>query len=85
MRRIRRHRPVPALVVACIGLTIALGGTSYAAVSLPRNGGGTDQLRNNAVTSVRAKNVPSAANAKNAATAATIAGSTNGTNAATAR
>ena len=44
MRRILRHRPSPALVVACLALTIALGGTSYAAVTLPRNSVGTPQL-----------------------------------------
>ena len=41
MRRILRHRSSPALVVACLALTIALGGTSYAAVTLPRNSVGT--------------------------------------------
>jgi hypothetical protein len=84
MRRFRRHRTAPVLVVACIGLTIAIGGTSYAAVSLPRNGGGTDQLRNDAVTSIRADNVAPAVNAAKPATA-TTAGSTHGVNAATAR
>ena len=56
MRRILRHRPSPALVVACLALTIALGGTSYAAVSLPRNSVGTKQLKRNAVTSIKVKN-----------------------------
>jgi hypothetical protein len=45
MRRIVRHRPSPAMVVACFALAIALGGTSYAAVSLPKNSVGTKQLR----------------------------------------
>ena len=45
MRRILRHRPSPALVVACLALAITLGGTSYAAVTLPRNSVGTPQLK----------------------------------------
>ncbi len=56
MRRILRHRPSPALVVACLALTIALGGTSYAAVTLPRNSVGTAQLKRNAVNSAKVKN-----------------------------
>ena len=56
MRRILRHRPSPALVVACLALTIALGGTSYAAVTLPRNSVGTPQLKRNAVNSAKVKN-----------------------------
>jgi hypothetical protein len=49
--RVHRSRPSPALVVACLALAVSLGGTSYAAVSLPRNSVGTKQLRDNAVTS----------------------------------
>jgi hypothetical protein len=56
MRRILRHRPSPALVIACIALTIALGGTSYAAITLPRNSVGTAQLKTNAVNSAKVKN-----------------------------
>ena len=56
MRRIPRHRPSPALVVACLALTVALGGTSYAAVTLPRNSVGTPQLKRNAVNSAKVKN-----------------------------
>ena len=56
MRRILRHRPSPAMVVACIALTIALGGTSYAAVNLPRNSVGTAQLKKNVITSAKVKN-----------------------------
>jgi hypothetical protein len=51
MRRILRHRPSPAMVIAGIALTAALGGTSFAAVNaLPRNSVGTKQLKNGAVT-----------------------------------
>lgn len=56
MHRILRHRPSPAMVVACIALIVALGGTSYAALNLPRNSVGTKQLRPNAVTSGKVRN-----------------------------
>jgi hypothetical protein len=56
MRRILRHRPSPALVVACLALTIALGGTSYAAITLPAGSVGTKQLKKNAVISAKVKN-----------------------------
>jgi hypothetical protein len=84
MRAVLRHRPSPAMVVACIALTIALGGTSYAATKLPARSVGTKQLKKNAVTSPKVKNnaltgadvlesslaqVPSAASAGNAANA----------------
>ena len=36
MRRFRLQRPSPALVVACLALLVALSGTGYAAVVLPR-------------------------------------------------
>lgn len=56
MRRSIR-RPSPALVVACLALLVALGGTSVAAVSqLARNSVGTPQLRNNAVTTPKIRN-----------------------------
>jgi hypothetical protein len=56
MRRILRHRPSPAMVIACIALAIALGGTSYAAISLPAGSVGTKQLKRNAVNSAKVKN-----------------------------
>ena len=43
------------MVVACISLTIALSGASYAAVTLPRNSVGTAQLKRNAVVSAKVK------------------------------
>ena len=49
------RRPSPALVVACIALFIALGGTSYAVTQLPKNSVGTKQLKKNAVTSQKIK------------------------------
>jgi hypothetical protein len=56
MKHLRRLRPSPAMVVACIALTVALGGTSYAAITLPKNSVGTKQLKRNAVTSPKVKN-----------------------------
>lgn len=56
MPRILRHHPSPAMVVACISLAVALGGTSYAAVKLPPNSVGTKQLKANAVTSIKVRN-----------------------------
>ncbi len=46
----RLRAPSPAFVIALIALFVALGGTTYAAVRLPRNSVGTAQLRNGAVT-----------------------------------
>ena len=56
MRKVLRHRPSPAMIVACIALTIALSGASYAAVVLPKNSVGTTQLKKNAVNSSKVKN-----------------------------
>jgi len=44
------------MVVACIALIVALGGTGYAAIKLPRNSVGNKQLRSNAVTSAKVRN-----------------------------
>jgi hypothetical protein len=55
MRPFRLHRPSPALVVACIALIVALSGTGYAAVVLPRGSVGTVQLKNGAVNSSKVK------------------------------
>jgi hypothetical protein len=46
--------PSPALVISLIALFVALGGTSYAAISsLPANSVGTQQLKNGAVTAAK--------------------------------
>ena len=51
MRRISLRRPSLALVIACIALGIALGGTGYATVlQVPKNSVGTAQLKSSAVT-----------------------------------
>jgi hypothetical protein len=55
-RKIRIGRPSPALVVSTLALIVALGGTSYAAFSLPKNSVGSKQLRNRAVTSSKIRN-----------------------------
>ena len=46
----RIRRPSPAMCVALIALFVALGGTGYAAFSLPRDSVGTAQLKDGAVT-----------------------------------
>lgn len=51
----RLSLPSPALVLASIALAIALGGTSYAAVVLPKNSVGHAQLRTGAVTSLKVR------------------------------
>jgi len=81
---LKPHRPSPALVIALIALFVAMGGTGYAALKLPRNSVGTKQLKKNAVTGSKVKNgsltgkdiklkslgaVPTATNATNAAQA----------------
>ena len=57
--RIPLRRPSPALVISCIALTIALGGTSYATVlAVPKNSVGTDQLKNGAVKNKKIATTP---------------------------
>ena len=57
MHRLFEHRPSPAMVVACIALLVALGGTSIAAVSaLAPNSVGPVQLRTGAVTNPKLRN-----------------------------
>jgi hypothetical protein len=43
------------MIVACIALTVALGGTSYAAIRLPAASVGTKHLKKGAVTGVKVK------------------------------
>jgi hypothetical protein len=43
------------MIVACLALTVALGGTSYAAIKLPANSVGTKQLKKRAVTGAKVK------------------------------
>lgn len=55
MRRLIRHRPSPSMVVSILALIVALGGTSYAAIKLPKNSVGSKQIKNNAVTGAKVK------------------------------
>jgi hypothetical protein len=53
MKVFRRLRPSPAMVVACIALALALGGTGYAATQLaPRNSVGTLQVINRSLKAI---------------------------------
>jgi hypothetical protein len=53
---IRRLRPSPAMVIACIALVFAMTGAGYAAGMLGPNTVGTKQLKKNAVISTKVKN-----------------------------
>jgi hypothetical protein len=44
------------MVVACVALVLAMGGTTWAVSSLPGNSVGNKQIKNNAVTGVKVKN-----------------------------
>lgn len=46
----RFKTPSPAMMISLVALFVALGGTTYAATSLPKNSVGTKQLKNGAVT-----------------------------------
>ncbi len=49
MRRPRLSLPSPAMAVAVLALFVALGGTGYAALKLPKNSVSTKQLKKGAV------------------------------------
>lgn len=87
MKTKRIGRPSPAMVVAIVALVLAMVGTGYAAVNLPKKSVGTAQLKANAVTNAKIKNktitgkklnlkklgtVPSATTAATAAIANTV-------------
>jgi hypothetical protein len=55
MTRLIRSRLTFANVTSVVALFVALGGSSYAALNLPKGSVGTKQLRNNAVTSPKVK------------------------------
>ena len=48
--------PSPSMAVALVALMVALGGTGYAAIELPKNSVGTKQIKKNAVTGAKVKN-----------------------------
>jgi hypothetical protein len=52
----RDRRPSAALIVSMLALVVALGGTAYAAVQLPKNSVGAAQIKKNAVRSGEVKN-----------------------------
>jgi hypothetical protein len=75
MRTLIARRPSPAMVVACIALLVALGGTSIAAVTaVAPNSIGTVQIKPNAVTApkIKNRNVTGAKIARNAVTGALV-------------
>ena len=96
MRAALRGRLTYANVMATVAVFVALGGSSYAALSLPKKSVGTKQLKRNAVTSSKVRNgaitgvdvnessfgqVPSAATAANATNATNAGHATNADNA----
>lgn len=56
LRSLLRRRPTASMVISLIALFVALGGASYAAVSLPNNSVGNAQLKNNSVGNVKIRN-----------------------------
>ena len=52
----RFRAPSPAMGVALLALFVAMGGTTWAAVTLPRGSVGTPQLKRNAVTGPKVAN-----------------------------
>lgn len=55
LRHLAKHRPSGPMVVALLALFVALGGTGYAALKLPKNSVGTKQLQRGAVTGPKIK------------------------------
>ena len=56
LSKLTSWRPTHATVAAYLALFLALGGTSYAAVKLPKNSVGGTQIKKNAVSSAKVKN-----------------------------
>lgn len=56
MLRAIRERLTYANMMSTVAVMIALGGTSYAAIKLPKNSVGNHQLRNNSVTTAKVRN-----------------------------
>jgi hypothetical protein len=56
MRKLSARRPSPALVISMVALFVAMGGTGYAALKLPKNSVGSKQIRTGAVGSSEVKN-----------------------------
>lgn len=51
-RRFRLRAPSPAMVVACIALSVALSGAGYAAMTIPRNSVGSAQVRDRSLNGI---------------------------------
>ena len=47
------NRPSASLIISCVSLFIAMGGTSYAVIHLPANSVNTRQIKNGAVNAVK--------------------------------
>src|SRR5436190_19882290 len=56
------RRPTPSLVISILALFVALGGTGYAAIKLPKNSVGSKQIKKNAVTGAKVKDASLFAN-----------------------
>jgi hypothetical protein len=56
LRSLFRRRPTASMVISLIALFVALGGASYAAVSLPNNSVGNAQLKNASVGNIKLRN-----------------------------
>jgi hypothetical protein len=54
--QMRFRKPSSSMLVALLALFVALGGSSYAALKLPKGSVGTKQIKNGAVTSKKVKN-----------------------------
>lgn len=76
MRRMLRSRPSPSMAVAVTALVVAMGGTSYAVTSLPKNSVGSTQIRSKAVKNAElASNAVTSAKVRNGALRAVDFGS----------
>jgi hypothetical protein len=56
MSTLRSHKPTPALMISIVALIVALGGTGYAALNVPKSSVGTAQLRDGAVSTRKLQN-----------------------------
>ena len=57
MKSLFRRRPTASLAISVVALFVALGGSGYAALSMPPNSVGTRQLRNSSVSNPKIRNL----------------------------
>jgi hypothetical protein len=57
MKSLFPRRPTASLVISVVALFVALGGSGYAALSMPPNSVGTRQLRNSSVSNPKIRNL----------------------------